>query len=340
MALPTAAEAAGRAGGGAGTHGAPFRTTPAVVSPMAPPRTLVELWSSTVAQNAQHVAQEWHDGAAWRTRTYAQMGDGVDLAANALLSCGLKAGDRVAIWSRNSPRWAEVDIAAVTAGLVTVPVYDTLTSDKAAYIANDAGCRVLFVQGTILPRALEALPRLSMVERVVVLDGDGGQGAQGYDAFLRAGAAYAETHPEALASARSRVQPDDLASLVYTSGTTAEPKGAMLTHGNFASNSEAMTLVHIGPTDTFLSFLPLSHVFERLGGHFGAYRFGARVVFARSIETIMDDLQHAKPTLMMAVPRLYEKMYSRIQENVASSSPVKRALFEWAVAQGLSLIHI
>jgi long-chain acyl-CoA synthetase len=137
------------------------------------------------------------------------------------------------------------------------------------------------------------------------------------------------------------VDADDLASLVYTSGTTADPKGVMLTHGNFASNATtALSLVAIGPYDVFLSFLPLSHVFERLAGHFCAYAAGAKVVFARSLETLADDMGRARPTLMMAVPRLYEKMHGRVLDKIQGESFLKRAVFNWAMRTGREAVQL
>jgi long-chain acyl-CoA synthetase len=298
--------------------------------------TLCAVFWNAVRANEGRIAQEWYEDGAWTSRTYGQFGAAVRDVAHGLLASGVKAGDRVAIWSRNCPQWAEVDFANQTAGFVTVPIYDTLTGEKGAYILNNSDAKVVFVQDAgILERVLSVRSSLKTVKAIVLIQGKTtAAGVTSYAAFVKAGREYGEENPKKLDQMAAKVKPGDLASLVYTSGTTGDPKGAILTQGNFATNCEAMDLVEVGPEDVFLSFLPLSHVFERTGGHFGAYRLGAKVVFARSIDTLTDDMQVARPTVMMAVPRLYEKIYARIQDNVSKSSFVKRAIFNWAIGVG------
>jgi long-chain acyl-CoA synthetase len=297
-------------------------------------RTLAGLFWNAVREFGERPAQGWHDGNRWVERSYADFGRAVRDVAHGLLALGVKKGDRVAIWSKNSIQWAEVDFACQTAGFVAVPVYDTLTGEKAAYILNDSEAKALFVQeGTLLDRLRPVRGGVKSLKSVILFAGEAPD-AMSFASFVKAGRDWGQKNPGKLDAMSRNVKATDLAGLVYTSGTTGEPKGVMLTQGNFASNTDAMLLVEVGPYDVFLSFLPLSHVFERTGGHFCAYRFGAKVVFARSIDTLMDDLQVAKPTLMMAVPRLYEKMYSRIQDSVASSSFIRRAIFNWAIGVG------
>jgi long-chain acyl-CoA synthetase len=298
--------------------------------------TLCELFWNAVRTHGGRPAQEWHEDGAWKSRTYAEFGQAVRDVAHGLLAQGVKKGDRVALWSRNCPQWGEVDFANQTAGFVSVPIYDTLTGEKGAYILNNSDAKVVFVQdATILERVLSVRSSLKTVKAIVLIQGrTTAAGVQTYADFVAAGRAYGQENPKKLDQMAAKVAPSDVASLVYTSGTTGDPKGAVLTQGNFATNSSAMDLVDVGPEDVFLSFLPLSHVFERTGGHFGAYRLGAKVVFARSIDTLTDDMQVAKPTIMMAVPRLYEKIYGRIQDNVSKSSFLKRAIFSWAIGVG------
>lgn len=298
--------------------------------------TLCKLFWTPATQYADRTAQEWHEGGQWKSRTYRAFGAAVRDVAHGLLAQALKKGDRVAIWSRNCPQWAEVDFANQTAGFVSVPIYDTLTGDKGAYILNNSESKVLFVQdASILERVVAVRASLKTVKAIVLIQGTSKEpGVTTYADFVRQGQAWGTENPKKLDAIAAKIVPSDLASIVYTSGTTGDPKGAVLTQGNFATNAGAMNLVHVGPEDVFLSFLPLSHVFERTGGHFGAYGLGAKVVFARSVDTLTDDMQVAKPTIMMAVPRLYEKIYARIQDNVAKGSFLKRAIFNWAIAQG------
>ena len=301
-----------------------------------PGDTLCEVFWNAVRAHGGRPAQEWYEDGSWKSRTYTEYGNAVRDVAHALLAHGVKKGDRVAIWSRNCPQWGEVDFANQTAGFVTVPIYDTLTGEKGAYIVNNSDAKVLFAQdATILERVLSVRSSLKNVKAIVLIQGrTTAAGVIPYADFVRMGREWGAENPKKLDQMAAKVVPEDLASLVYTSGTTGDPKGAMLTQGNFATNSSAMDLVEVGPEDVFLSFLPLSHVFERTGGHFGAYRLGAKVVFARSVDTLMDDMQTAKPTIMMSVPRLYEKMYSRMTDSVAKSSFVKKAIFNWAIGVG------
>src|SRR5688572_5193370 len=319
----------------AGAPRSPFDPPQAFSRAMAEsPKTLCGLFWTSVREFGERPAQEWHDGDRWVGRSYADFGRAVRDVAHGLLALGIRKGDRVAVWSRNCPQWAEVDLACQIAGFVAVPVYDTLTGEKTAYILRDSEAKVLFTQEAAMLDRLRPERSGLKALKTVVLFGGSAPDAMAFPEFVKAGREWGQKNPDKLDAQGKTVKGSDLASLVYTSGTTGEPKGVMLTQGNFASNTDAMLLVEVGPYDTSLSFLPLSHVFERTGGHFCAYRFGAKVVFARSIDTLMDDLQVAKPTLMMAVPRLYEKMYARIQENVASSSFIKRAIFHWAIGVG------
>ncbi len=309
------------------------------MAPDAP--TLSRLFWDSVATHGPRTAQEWNRDGGWTTRTYAQFGDAVADLSYGLAAQGLEKGDRVAVWSKNSPRWSEVDFAAVGAGFVTVPVYDTLTGEKAAYILKDSEAKVLFVQDpAILERLGAHRDGLRHLQLVVLLSGSKAlPKTMDYDAFAAKGRAHRAQNPGWLAHRVAEVDPDDLSSLVYTSGTTGDPKGVMLTHGNFASNAcTALSLVRITPEDVFLSFLPLSHVFERTGGHFAPYAAGAKVVFARSIDTLTDDMAYAHPTLMMAVPRLYEKIYAKVQDKMAGESGLKRKLFAWAIGVGRQAI--
>ncbi|HUR60967.1 MAG TPA: long-chain fatty acid--CoA ligase [Candidatus Thermoplasmatota archaeon] len=299
------------------------------------PATLGALFWGSVQAYGGRPAQEWHNGAMWVGRTYQQFGAAVRDVAHALLAVGVKKGDRVAIWSKNSPQWGEVDFACQTAGFATVPIYDTLTGEKGAYILEDAQVRVLFVQdASILARLAPLRSGLRGLKHVVLLSGAPPAGTVSYQEFVQKGREWGKRNPDTLDAMLAALRPNDLASLVYTSGTTGEPKGVMLTQGNFATNAACMHLVDVGPEDVFLSFLPLSHVFERTGGHFGAYGLGAKVVFARSVDTLMDDMQAAHPTIMMSVPRLYEKMHTRVWESIHSQSWVKRRLFAWALHVG------
>ncbi len=300
--------------------------------------SLKDLFWDAVEAHGDQPAQSWFDGDEWRTRNYTEFAASIRDVANGLLALGIKRGDRVALWSKNTPRWAEVDWADQSMGFATVPIYDTLTADQATYILNDAGAKVLFVQDKeMLEKALEHRGAQGTIKHYIVMAGRAPKqdDVMSYSQLIKEGKEFAKKHPKRFDNARARVKPGDLASLVYTSGTTGDPKGVMLTQANFGSNAAvARTCVDFGPGDKFLSFLPLSHVFERTGGHFAAYTAGSQVVFARSVEALVEDMATHRPTIMMSVPRLYEKIHARITSGVAKAPWLKRKIFEWAMAQG------
>ncbi len=306
---------------------------------MPPSGTLAELFWNSVRDNGELPAQEWFDQGAWHSRSYLDFGRSVRDLANAMLAAGIKKGDRVAIWSKSSPQWAAIDFACQSAGFVAVPIYDTLTGEKAAYILKDSQTRLVFVQDVaLLARLAPVRSGLRSLEHVVLMTGHDAA-AVAVAPLIAQGRIWAATHPSDLDKAVAAIDSDDLASIVYTSGTTAEPKGVMLTHGNFSSNAhEIMGCVKFGTEDTFLSFLPLSHVYERAAGHFAAYGAGSKVCFARSVDTLMEDMQYSKPTIMTSVPRLYEKMHGRIRDTIAKESGIKRKIFAWAIATGRKAI--
>jgi long-chain acyl-CoA synthetase len=257
-----------------------------------------------------------------------------------LSALGLTRGDRVAIMSESRPEWLIADLAILTAAGVTVPVYPTLTAQQVRYILRDAGARWVFAsnaaQGEKVQQVRHELPAL---EAVIMIDPAGAGGgsvltlddvaARGH-AAITASWGVAKEYKD-----RTRAIPGgDLATLIYTSGTTGEPKGVMLTHANLASNMHAsVDALRVNDEDVALSFLPLSHAFERLV----AYVYlsaGTTLVFAESIETIARDVVAVKPTVMTAVPRVFEKLHARIVEKGTSGPALKRMLFTWAVNQG------
>jgi long-chain acyl-CoA synthetase len=240
---------------------------------------------------------------------------------------GLKAGDRVAMCLHNRVEWVLFDQAALGVGLVTVPLYFDDRPDNMAWCLNDAGARLLLLEDGKMWDTLR--DQVKTIERVVCLDAKGTGGDKkviGLEAWLPpAGAA---------APVRFAVAPNDLATIVYTSGTTGRPKGVMLSHRNILSNViAAMRAIPAYTTDRFLSFLPLSHMFERTCGYYSAIWAGAQTVYARSITQLADDIREQRPTVLISVPRIFERIYSRMQEAMAPGSP-KRKLFEKATEVG------
>jgi long-chain acyl-CoA synthetase len=252
------------------------------------------------------------DGA-YRPLSSEEFGLRVRACAGALAGLGLAKGDRVAILSYNRIEWAVVDFACQLLGLVDVPIYSTLPGDQCTFILKDSGAKALFVEDAEqLAKVRGAVP--------AVVSFDPTEGATPFDEFLRA----AKVAPPAA------VSPEDLATIIYTSGTTGVPKGVMLTQRNIVSNMLASgKAFDVTPRDTILSFLPLSHSFERLFDYLLFY-WGASIAYAEDTDKVAENMLEVRPTIMAAVPRFYEKVYSKIRKSVAEQKPWKRGLFEWA----------
>lgn len=244
-----------------------------------------------------------------------------------LLALSLQPGERVAIMAPNSPQWAWADLAIQACGAISVPVYHTEGLANTLYLLNDSGSRLAFVWSPVVAaELLQNLAAVPALETIILLNGElPDPRILPLEQFLRP--------PDPTLDGRfderlKMGKADDLASIVYTSGTTGTAKGAMLTHRNFLSNIRSCrTLFDISPRDTCLSFLPLSHVFERMAGYYMMLRKGATIAYAEGIDSVPLNLKEVRPTLLISVPRLYEKMYARIMERVVSSPWPKRKLF-------------
>ena len=267
---------------------------------------------------------------AWCDITWQQMGNEVARWQAALAELNLQRGDRVAIMLRNSPYWIMFDQAAMSLGLVVVPLYTMDRPDNMAYIVNDADVKVLVFETDEQWQALCTVrDQLGGVARFVSLD----QVNNGDEPRLKS---MAEFLP---ATAQLRpappCDPDELTSLIYTSGTTGKPKGVMLSHANMLTNAYAcLGFFLVDENDTFLSFLPLSHTFERTVGYYLTVMAGATVAFARSIPLLSDDLQTIHPTLLISVPRIYERIYAAVRAKLEEGPPLKRKLFNLTVETG------
>jgi long-chain acyl-CoA synthetase len=272
------------------------------------------------------------EAGAWRDITWAELAANLRAFGRGLLALGAAPGDRVAIMAPNGPEWAYADLGSMACGAVSVPVYHTEGVEALLHILRDSGSRFLFLHSPLLAGELAAhLPGLASLEGVILLDG----GAQGerfltLEAFLQGAAAIPES---ALNVRLEEGSETGLATIVYTSGTTGAPKGVMLTHANFLSNIRAcIRLFDIGEADRCLSFLPLSHVFERMAGYYLMLHQGATIAYAESIDSVPANLLEVRPTVLISVPRLYEKMYARVMERALAGSWLKKQAFFTALA--------
>jgi long-chain acyl-CoA synthetase len=297
-------------------------------------RTLCDVFASAAASGKPDLLVSKVDGE-WRPISAKDFGFTVRALSLGLNTLGIQPGDRVAILSENRPEWAMADYAILCAGGWSVPIYPTLPAAQIAPLLNDSGARGVFLSGSEqLAKIREIRERCPALEYVITMavTPPSEPGYMSFNAAVDKGRPTLEMSPALFDQRASRVKPDDVATIIYTSGTTGEPKGAMLTHRNFVANCEgSLSRVPISGEGTALSFLPLSHVFERMLDYAYAYR-GATIAYAESIEKLRDNFQEINPHCFGAVPRVYEKLHAKIRDKVDSGSPVKKKIFEWAVS--------
>jgi long-chain acyl-CoA synthetase len=270
-------------------------------------------------------------GGTFHPITTVELVDRVRRLARGLEKRGVDRGDRVALMAENGPHWPIVDFATLCRGAATATVYPTLRADQAAYIVRDSGSKVVFVQDRErLDGLLELRDELPDAELFVLIQGEPPAGVRGVVTMRQLDEDGADLDPEAFGDRAHQIEPGDLATLVYTSGTTGEPKGVMLTHGNIVSNVlAALEAFPIESWYTGLCFLPLAHSYERMVD-FLYFHQGCTIAYAESVQTLSEDLGLVKPHVFVSVPRVYEKVLAKIQENVARGSGAKQKIFHWA----------
>jgi len=205
--------------------------------------------------------------------------------------------------------WALSDYAILSLGSVTVPIYPTLLPSHIEFIINNSEGKILLVSGEHqLQKVREIKNKIPLVKHIILMDGSGGKDILSWNDLLKKGQEYLKKNPDFMEQSLLKIDREQLASIIYTSGTTGVPKGVMLTHGNFLSNVEAaLQAIQVTEDDVFLSFLPLSHIFERMAGHFLATHAGANIAYAENIETVAQNLKEVHPTVMTSVPRFLRR---------------------------------
>ena len=300
--------------------------------------TLTQLFFTTVDRHAGlPAAFRSKVGGAWVSITHREALGRVQAISLGLRELGIKAGDKVAIVSENRPEWALTDYACLCARATDVPIYPTLTAKQTEYILRDSESVAVFCSTAAqVAKVLEVQGALPGLQQIIVFDGDAAAGRPGVislAALEGKGRAVVSRHPNWKAEALS-AGPEDLATLIYTSGTTGDPKGVMLSHHNIWSNVQAcLQMIPIGSGDECLSMLPLSHSYERMVDY-TLFQAGVIINYAESFDTVAANLQDVKPTVVLSVPRLYEKVYARVLENALSGSVIKRNIFFWAKRAG------
>lgn len=295
--------------------------------------TLPKALFQSIDQYGDKPALMYREGKEFVPISYRQLGERVYRCAAGLWALDVRPGDRICILSDNCPEWAIADWASICLGAISAPIYPTLTSAQAAEILADAEPKVVFARDDKQINKLhEAFKILKFGARIVSFEKNSSTDA----VTLEQLSGMASDLDEATFRRRAlEIAPSEIATFIYTSGTTGEPKGAMLSHSNLMSNIEAsLQVLPVDHNDTLLSFLPLSHVFERMAGHFLAMRIGATVAYAESMFTLSSDMLSVQPTAMLAVPRFYGSIMDRILSSVADSPGLRKALFHRALEVG------
>lgn len=271
-----------------------------------------------------------------------QVTDDVHSIAAYLIEAGIEKGDRVGILSENRYEWAAVDLAIQLVGAINVSLYTTLPPNQCEYILQDSDVKIFFVStGLQLKKAVEVFDNCKALKEVVAFDIPKLEHllkddyVRMFEDILSEGAKHYETHKEEIRKRVRSTEPEDVATLIYTSGTTGKPKGAMLTHHNIVSNVKAATQhIYWDDKDILLSFLPLCHSFERTAGYYAMISSGVEIYYAESVDTVSRNMPEVKPTIMISVPRLFEKMYNLVLKSVEEGSETKKKIFNWAVETG------
>ena len=304
--------------------------------------TLPRLFRHVVGQRGDAVAMREKDLGVWRSVTWRQYGERARRVGLGLVALGLRPRDVVSIIAENGPEWLYTDLGTMSVGGVTNGIYTTDSPRQVEYIVNDSGTRFFFAgDEEQLDKILEVRARCPGLVKIVVFDVEGLHGfadaqVMSFDALLELGARYEREHPGAWDSLVEIAKPEDLAILVYTSGTTGPPKGAMLSHRNIIFQlgfTDYLTEPRAG--DQQLSFLPLSHVAERSFTIFYPLSTGSTVNFAESIDTVPDNLREVAPAVFFAVPRIWEKFYSGVALRMREATRAGRLAYRWAIGVGM-----
>jgi long-chain acyl-CoA synthetase len=264
-----------------------------------------------------------------------EFGKDVKHFALGLRELGYEAGDKLIILSENRPEWVMTDLASLCLGGISVPIYTSLVPEQIQYIIDNSDAKVVVFSDEEMWGKIEVIrSELAKVEHYITCQADGPEGTLTFADVQKRGEKLAEDQPDLFEELALKVKPEDVASIIYTSGTTGVPKGVMLKHSNFVSNVHAvLKIIEFTHKDTVLSFLPLSHVLERMVT-FAYLSKGCSIAYAESIETVAENLLEVRPHIMVSVPRVFEKIYAKVMDNVLASSSLKRKIFFWAVKIG------
>jgi long-chain acyl-CoA synthetase len=300
-------------------------------------RTLCDIFYRSVGELRKSQQLRVKRDGVWHDISSDEFRQAVEETAAGLGAIGVEPGDRVAILAENRPEWAYVDIGCLCSRAITVPIHASLPPQQVLRLLNDSGASILFVSNETKARMVAGIRGEALhLRQVFSMDSLTSGLVPGLDEVRSKGRARLAAQPGWAKEEAGRLRPSDVATIIYTSGTTGEPKGVMLTHDNITSNVQMASscFIELSPTDTALSMLPLSHIFERMCGQFLMLYKGCTIAYAESPETMADNMREVRPTVVFSVPRFYEKIHARIRENISTQSAVRQKIFHWAVGVG------
>lgn len=299
------------------------------------PKNVLDMLHRTVERFPTKDALLWKENGSYTNMTYEQLWERIKSFAHGLLQIGVKQHDKVAIIANSGPMWTIADFAIASIGAVSVPVYPTLPTERVDYILNKTETTVTIVEDK--EQYEKVVQATTPIHHIVVMSLDDSLSLKGNENLFEEVETLGKANfNQSWEQKWATFNRDQLLTIISTSGTTGNPKGAMLTHGNILSNIEGVHfwLVELIPEDVSLSYLPVSHVFERLAGHYLPLSIGVTIGYAESIDTIPDNLKEVRPTVFTSVPRLFEKVYTTVREEISSGSGLKKKIFDWAVSIG------
>ena len=311
---------------------------------IVPGETISAVFWNAVALRGDQIWMRQKKLGIWRSWTWQETGVAVREIAGGLMALGFERGHTASILANTVVEWVLADVAVLSCGGVSNGIYPTDAASQVHYLCEDSATRVLFVEDDEqLDKALEVRERLPLLQKVVVFDMKGlrdldDPGVMSLDALRALGREWLEKRPDAVQQSAADCQPDDLAILVYTSGTTGKPKGAMHSHRGLVYTTRGFnTLVAQDERDERMCFLPLCHIAERMGGEYFALYTGAKLNFVENPETIPENVREIAPTVFTAVPRVWEKFYSGVMIALKESSALQRAAYAWSIGVGMRI---
>ncbi len=304
-------------------------------------KTINDIFRNRANKYGDRLAVEKKLGGVWHSATWKEYYDRARCTGLGLQSLGVGKGEMVSILSENRLEWLYTDMGTLGIGAVVIPIYPTLVSEEIEYILNNSGSKVIVVENkTQLKKVLEIVNKCSALENIVVMEEKDAQGhkkVMSFKALMELGQKKHTENPGLFEKLSKEVIIDDLATIVYTSGTTGLPKGAMISHGNIfwiVKSLDSIRPHFASDKDCTVPFLPLSHVFERIAGHFYGMYCGITSSYAQSIDTLLEDFEAKRPTMILAVPRVCEKVYQKIMAQVKEQSAFKQKVFYWGQEVG------